>query len=197
MWTSNIINRSPDDPPLVPLISLTRPSPAHCTPFSSIFSPCVSMPWCAIWLLAAFPGLELTSLYHDSIWTRAAVGEGTIGDHFSNKWSRLLRFWNFRSTVVCFVWKAAFGPAPEEFYHFCDHQLIKTDEIVGHRESWMPLAGNSSRRLLRCWDVAASTRISSFVLINNDLLDWGNDMKWDSFLQQLTLWNWYFIAIPL
>ena len=133
MWTSNIINRRPDDPPVAPLISLTRPSPAHCTPCSSIFFLCVSMPWCAIWLLAAFPGLKLTSLYHDSIWTRAAVGEGTIGDHFSNKWSRLLRFWNFRSTVVCFVWKAAFGPAPEEFYHFCDHQLIKTDEIVGHR----------------------------------------------------------------
>ena len=74
----------------------------------------------------------------------------------------------------------------EEFYHFWDHQLIKTDEIVGHRESWTPLADNSSRRL-RCWDVDASTRISSFVLINNDLLDWGNDMKWDSFLQQLTL----------
>ena len=33
MWTSNIINRSPDDPPTAPLISLTRPSP----PLQSIF----------------------------------------------------------------------------------------------------------------------------------------------------------------
>ena len=29
----------------------------------------------------------------------------------------------------------------EEFYHFCDHQLIKTDEIVGHREVLDALGG--------------------------------------------------------
>ena len=143
---------------MAPLISLTRPSPAHCR---------VSMPQCAIWLLAAFPGLVLTSLYHDSIWTRAAVGRRYHRRPFQQQMIKTSPFLEFQIDRSLFRMK---GGIWEEFYHFCDHQLIKTDEIVGHRESWMPLADNSSRRL-RCSDVAASTRISSFVLINNDLLD--------------------------
>ena len=129
-------------------------------------------------------GLVLTSLYHDSIWTRAAVGRRYHRRPFQQQMIKTSPFLEFQIDRSLFRMK---GGIWEEFYHFWDHQLIKTDEIVGHRESWMPLADNSSRRLLRCWDIAASTRFSSFVLINNDLLDWGNDMKWDSFLQQLTL----------
>ena len=115
---------------MAPLISLTRPSPAHCTPFSSIFSPCVSMPWCAIWLLAAFPGLVLTSLYHDSIWTRAAVGRRYHRRPFQQQMIKTSPFLEFQIDRSLFRMK---GGIWEEFYHFWDHQLIKTDEIVGHR----------------------------------------------------------------